>query len=238
MTLDRATNTDAASWLCSLLQIGDTFYPTGAYAHSFGLEGLVGEGLVRDRESLREFLLISVLPCLRQSELPLVVHAWRAFAEGDWERVAKLSILSSALKSSREARLASENIGRQRAELVAGLRKNALALEYLERAKAGCWPFSTAIATALEARVIHAPMEAAMASVYYATIAGLLAAAMKLLRIGQNGSQSLLTEMMGLSAENFAHALEVPYEEIGWFNPWLDIAAARHETAEARLFIS
>jgi urease accessory protein len=29
-----------------------------------------------------------------------------------------------------------------------------------------------------------------------------------------------------------------PLDDIGWFNPWLDIAAARHETAAARLFIS
>jgi urease accessory protein len=33
-------------------------------------------------------------------------------------------------------------------------------------------------------------------------------------------------------------AEQVPFDEIGWFNPWLDIAAARHETAESRMFIS
>jgi hypothetical protein len=32
-----------AGWLFGLLQASDTFYPTGAYAHSFGLEGLVEE---------------------------------------------------------------------------------------------------------------------------------------------------------------------------------------------------
>jgi urease accessory protein len=44
--------------------------------------------------------------------------------------------------------------------------------------------------------------------------------------------------MMGLAPEIFAAAQNVPSDEIGWFNPWLDIAAARHETAAARLFIS
>ena len=28
------------------------------------------------------------------------------------------------------------------------------------------------------------------------------------------------------------------FDDIGWFNPWLDIAAARHEIADARMFIS
>lgn len=238
MNSDRAISTDSAAWLCGLLQLGDTFYPTGSYAHSFGLEGLAAENVVLDRESLRQFLLISVLPALRQSELPLVVQAWRAFEQLDWDKIGELCRLSSALKTAREARFAAENIGRQRVELAAKLRAHPLAVELLRRAEVEHWPFSPAIAAALEARVLGAPLEAALASVYYAAIAGLLAAAMKLLRLGQNGCQTLLTEMMGLAPEIFVTAQNVPADEIGWFNPWLDIAAARHETASARLFIS
>ncbi|MFT3782386.1 MAG: urease accessory UreF family protein [Nibricoccus sp.] len=233
-----ATNTDAVGWLSGLLQLSDTFYPTGAYAHSFGLEGMVLEGVVRDRETLREFLLVSTLPSLRQAELPLVIHAWNAFEKPDWSIVAELVVFSSALKSAKEARFASDNIGRQRVELAAKLRAHPLAVEYLKRAEAERWPFSPAIAAALEARVLGAPLESALASVYYAAIAGILAAAMKLLRLGQNGSQTLLTEMLSLAPSLIAQAREVPMTEIGWFNPWLDIAAARHETADTRLFIS
>jgi urease accessory protein len=250
MTSDKATNTDVArrapgddvAWLTGLLQLGDTFYPTGAYAHSFGLEGLVELGVVRDRETLRAFLLGSALPALRQAELPLVLHGWRALGgdggSADWNAVGALSRLGSALKSAKEARLAAENIGRQRVELAAKLRRHALAVEFFERAEAERWPYSPALAAALEARVLGAPVEAALASVFYASLAGLLAAAMKLLRLGQNGCQSLLTEMMQRAPEIVAAARTVPVEEIGWFNPWLDIAAARHEGAAARLFIS
>jgi urease accessory protein len=123
-------------------------------------------------------------------------------------------------------------------ELLAKLREHPLAIEFLRRAEEERWSFSPAIAAALEARVLGAPVEAALASVYYASFAGLLAAAMKLLRLGQNGCQTLLTEMMGHAGETFAAAMQTPIAEIGWYNPWLDIAAARHETAEARLFIS
>lgn len=218
--------------------MNDTFYPTGSYAHSFGLEGLVAEGIVHDRESLRQFILISTLAGLRQSELPLVAHAWRAFELPDWDKMGDLCRLSSALKTAREARFAAENIGRQRVELAAKLRTHPLAAEFLRRAEKEGWPHSPAIAAALEARVLGAPLEAALASVFYAALVGLLAAAMKLLRLGQNGCQTLLTEMMGLAPEIFSAAQNVPIDDIGWFNPWLDIAAARHETAAARLFIS
>jgi urease accessory protein len=44
--------------------------------------------------------------------------------------------------------------------------------------------------------------------------------------------------MLGHAPELIATATTIPLAEIGWFNPWLDIASARHETADARMFIS
>ncbi|PTY05848.1 urease accessory protein UreF [Opitutaceae bacterium EW11] len=225
-------------WLTALLQLNDTFYPTGAYAHSYGLEGLIAEGVVRDRDTLERFLNVSVVPGLRQLELPLVAHAWEGLHCGDWERLARLSVLASASRTPKEARAASEAIGRQRIELCARLRNAPLAVEFLRRAERGAWPFSAGIAAAVEARVLGAPVEAALSSVFYAAVAGTIAAAMKLLRLGQNGAQSLLTAMLALAPETMSQALHVSEAEIGWFNPWLDVAAARHETADARLFIS
>jgi len=235
-----ATGIDAtpAAWIVGLLQAGDSYYPTGGYSHSFGLEGMVQEGIVRDRATLRSFVLLSVLPALRHAELPLAAQAWRALAGPDWAAVAALSHLSSALKSPRELRHASEAIGRQRAELAANLRGSPLAREFVRRAADEGWPFSAAVSAALEGRVCGAPLAAVLGGVYYAGVASILAAAMKVLRLGQNASQALLTEALAAAPEHIAAALATPVEDIGWFNPWLDIAAARHEAADSRLFIS
>lgn len=232
-----ATGTDFA-WVAGLLQAGDSFYPTGGYAHSFGLEGLVQEGVIRDRPTLREFVIRSALPALQSAELPLTAHAWRAMHPPDWETIGELCRLSSALKAAREIRLASENIGRQRAELAATLRNSELAQEFLRRAVKLGWPHSSSIAAALEGRVLGAPLEAVLAGLAYASLASLLSAAMKLLRLGQNAAQSLLTEALAALPGIIAAAMRVARDDIGWFNPWLDIAAARHETADARMFIS
>lgn len=237
MNSEPVTNTDF-SWIAAVLQTADTFYPTGAYAHSYGLEGLIDEGVVRDRDTLRGYLLHSVLPSLSHVELPLVVQAWHAFSRQDWDLVYHLSELSSALRSAKESRQAAESVGRQRVELCVRLRPTSLAEGYLSRASSGGWSFSPSLAAALEAQCVGAPLEAAMAIVYYGAISGTLSAAMKILRLGQNASQGLLTELMTHAGSAFAAARTIPVEEIGWFNPWLDIAAARHEHAAARLFIS
>jgi len=227
-----------ASWLVALLQAGDSFYPTGSYAHSFGLEGLVQEGVVRDRITLREFLFRSVLPSLQRVELPLAAHAWQAFGTEDWSRIGELSELSAALKAPQELRAASFNIGRQRAELIGLLQAHPMAKEYLRRAGESEWSFSAPVSAALEGRIHGAPQVAVLSGVFYASVSSLLSAAMKVLRLGQNASQSLLTETLSAAPVIIASAEKIPVDEIGWFNPWLDIASARHESADSRMFIS
>jgi urease accessory protein len=227
-----------ATWVLGLLQAGDSIYPTGSYAHSFGLEGLVLAGVVHDRTSLREFIFNSALPALQHADLPIVTQAWIAAGKEDWPTIGRLTVLSSALKTAREARLASENIGRQRAELAAALHPNSVATVYLRQCADEGWPFSAAVAAAIEARTLGAPLDAALSSYAYTALASLISAAMKLLRLGQNGAQSLLTEALAAVPAAITAAKAIPTDDIGWFNPWLDIAAARHETADARMFIS
>jgi hypothetical protein len=109
--------------------------------------------------------------------------------------VGELCHLSSALRSPREARLASENIGRQRAELAESLHGSALAREFLRRAAEHGWPTAAAVSTAL-AVGFWVPPPAVLAGATYNSLSSLLSAAMKLLRLGQNGAQSLLAEAL------------------------------------------
>jgi urease accessory protein len=226
------------SWVANLLQAADSFYPTGAYAHSFGLEGLVQGGSVRDRDTLRGFLMDQMLPSLARTELPLAARVWIASgAPPDWDRLRELCFLGAAIRGAMEPRRASEAIGRQRIELAARLH-GGFAGEFAERAAAGGWPVSAAVAAAVEGRTHGVPCEAVLAGVVYSAAAGMIAAAIKLLRLGQNSGQALLRELLARTPALVGQALSLGTEEIGAYNPWWDIAASRHETADGRLFIS
>ena len=45
--------------LLTLLQLTNSFFPTGAFAHSFGLETYVQRELVNDPETFEMFLLVN-----------------------------------------------------------------------------------------------------------------------------------------------------------------------------------
>lgn len=226
-------------WVARLLHACDSFYPTGSYAHSFGLEGLTQAGVVRDRESLRAFLLEFVLPPLAHTDLPIAARAWQAAgaAPPDWEKLRELSFLAAALRGARELREASEAVGRQRLELAAMLH-GGIAAELHQRAQAGAWPRPACIAAAIEGRAIGAPCEAVLTGLIYAAVVGIVSAAVKLLRLGQNAVHTLLAETLARAPALVAEALAFDLARVGTFNPWWDIAAARHEAAEFRLFIS
>lgn len=225
-------------WIAGLLQVSDSFYPTGGYAHSFGLEGLVQEGAVRDVTTLRSFLLEQALPQLARTDLPIAAGAWAdAGAPPDWERLRGWCLLGSAVRGAREPREASEAVGLQRLELAARLH-GGLAAEFNRRAAADSWPRPSCVAAAIEGRVLGAPQAAVLAGIVYTTAAGLVAAAVKLLRFGQNAGQGLLAEAIAQAPALAAEALALEEHEIGAFHPWWDIAAARHESADGRLFIS
>ena len=221
-----------------MLHCSDTFYPTGAYAHSLGLEGLVQEGVVRDRAGLRRFLLEYVLPPMARTDLPIAGWAWEAAGDPlDLERLHELCLLGSALRGAREPREASEAVGRQRLELAAMLH-GGVARVVNERAVAEGWPRPACVAAAIEGRVLGAPREAVLVGLIYAAVTGVVAAAVKLLRLGQNAVHTLLAEVLATTPHLVATAARTTPDALGTFNPWWDIAAARHERADFRLFIS
>lgn len=229
----------SAGWIAALLRLSDTMYPTGSYAHSFGLEGLVADGAVRDRAGLSAFVVGQALPLLARTDLPVAARAWEAAGEPpDWPALGRLAFLGASLKGARELREASEAIGRQRLELAASPGGSRLAAEFVRRAESGGWPRPACVAAAIEGRWIGAPQEAVLSALLYSAAAGLAAAAVKLLRIGQNAAQAVIAEALAAAPALVERAIALPLEEAGSFHPWWDIASARHEAADGRLFIS
>ena len=195
--------------------------------------------MVRDREGLRTFLSEYALPPLATTDLPIAAHAYDAAGANpvNWEKLRQLCFLGSALRGTREPREASEAIGRQRLDLAA-LLHGGVAAEFNQRATAGDWPRPASVAAAMEGISIGAPREAVLSAMVYAAAAGMISAAVKLLRLGQNALHSLLAEVLAQTPALVSRALAVDLDAIGTFNPWWDIASARHEHADFRLFIS
>jgi len=225
-------STDGIDWLPFLLQTSDPLFPTGAYAHSLGLEEMVRLGVVRDETTLLDFFRGQIIPALTHFELPHLRLAHDAARAGDVPALCVLDGELSAWKVAREMREASMQLGSRRLHTLLQIDS----CELLQRCEAELpWKHHLVI---YGAQMRNTPLEAALTAYLYQSLSGFCGAAMKLIRIGQEGCQRALRAALAFAPRAVADSLEVPREEVGWFNPLLDIASMRHEHANERLFIS
>ena len=213
-----------------LLQTNDSSYPSGAYAHSFGLEELVESGVVSKPADLERFLERQVLPALLTFDLPFFSRAHRAACDQELETLVSMDVELDAWRIPFESREASRRIGSQRLELLATLDDSALIASFRNASPRG----HHLIVSAIELSSV--PLAEAARAFAYQTIAGLTAASMKLIRIGQTACQTILRRTLDLLGERIDACLSAPHD--GWFNPLLEIASLRHARSHARLFIS
>ena len=219
--------TDPILWL---LQANDTAYPSGAYAHSFGLEELVETGVVSTATDLENYLVKQILPTLLTFEIPYFARAHPAAVEGNCNELLALDAELDAWRIPAELRDASRRIGSQRLDLLVQLDPTPLVIEYRQLSPRS----HHLVVTALELAAV--PISQASRAFAFQTIAGLAAASMKLMRIGQTSCQQIVRRTLVNLGGKIDDSLAQPVD--GWFNPLLEIASLRHARANQRLFIS
>lgn len=228
-----------ARWVPLLLQTSDALFPTGAYAHSLGLEECVELGLVRDEHTLQMFLGERVTSALAAFELPYLRFAYRAALDGDLAVLAELDAEVSAAKLARETRDASAQLGTRRLHALRVILPANELLAACERAvRSGVMTGHHVIICGAQAVAAGVPLEAALGAYFYQTLAAAGGASLKLIRIGQEGVQRALRTATAQAPAAITRSLTVAREEAGWFDPLWEIASMRHERAAERLFIS
>ena len=221
-------------WLPALLQSSDSLFPSGAYAHSSGLEEIVRLGLVADEASLKIFLRDHAVPVLEHLELPYVRFTYSAAQDADLDLLSRLSHEISAWKISREAREASLQLGQGRLQAARKIFPHPL----LDALAASSLAKHQIIVYGCQMAAAGAPQRETLAAYFYQALSGMCAASLKLIRIGPEGSHRALREALTDSDSVVESSLRVRREDAGWFSPTLEIATMRHEYAEERLFIS
>jgi urease accessory protein len=221
-------------WLPVLLQNSDSLFPTGAYAHSFGLEEVVRLGVVTDEASLQQFLEDQVIPALEHLELPYVRFVHEAGERGDLCMVEDIAREISAWKLCRETRSASVQIGEGRLQAARKLFPSP-SLELLATSSV---PKHQIVVYGLQMAACRVPLVPALSGYLYQALAGASSASLKLIRIGQVSAQRVLQHSLAQAGSIVAKSMLIPRDDAGWFSPMLEIAAMRHERADERLFIS
>ncbi len=224
--------------LWSLLQISDQQFPTGAYTFSHALETYVQEGLVRDRASCQQLLTTLCTNALGPCDVVFCRAAYRRAGASDLAALTALDRLLTAQKVARELREESQHTGRAFLRASLALTSTPLVLHYLQAIQEGHTPGHHAVAFGLVAQCVTLPEESAMHAYAYNVIAGLVAAAVRLVPLGQSDGQRLLHDLAPMLIEVLQTYHDLKPDETWSCTPGLDIRSMQHERLYSRLFRS
>jgi urease accessory protein len=245
--------------LLALLQLSDSAFPAGTFAHSFGLEQLVREGLVRTPADVEAFVVSALELSLATADGRAVHAAAEAAARADLAALLAVDRVLGRSKLAPELRAATLTTGRRFvAETAAHLEPallQAYARELASDATLGCHPVAFGLVAAC---LGVAPGDAAGAYLLGACNA-MFQAAMRLLPYSHRDAQAALHRMRPRIAAAVDNLLPVAATfrsptpgadvpdgglkvaatlSVVAFNPLQEIASMRHARASVRLFSS
>jgi urease accessory protein len=212
------------------LQLSDSAFPVGAFAYSDGLETAANSGLVRDAASLAEwmdhFIEAVLIPC----EGLALAKCMRALQAGDLETLQRIDEELTALRPSTAVRSSSVGVGKRLLSLYAAI-SDGVSLPPLTQGNA-----AAAYALVFFHRAISE--RDAVLAFGYNRLAGIVSAGLRLISIGHQQGQILLTKAMDRLPSAADRILKNIDEPLRAFNPSLDIQQMNHQYVYSRLFRS
>jgi urease accessory protein len=214
----------------TLWQLIDSAFPSGGFAHSWGLEAAYQAGELESEPALRRFLRDNLWQT-GHAVLPLVTAAHR-----EPERFEALDADCDAFLSNSIANRASRQQGRAMLAACARIWPSPALIDLDARARAGHGHYPPSIGAALQA--LHIPIADAHHFVLFAASRGVLAAAIRLGIVGPFRAQQLQHDCARWSDDVLAACAPRGASEITQTAPIADLVQSAHDRLYSRLFQS
>lgn len=229
------------SALPRLLQLADSAFPTGAFAHSLGLEGVHAAHGLRDERDLTR-VLHEQLGALATSDLVAVRVAHGAAAEPD-PAVALAALVAvdhelDATRCTRETRDAARSTGERFLRAARALLDDPRLAALDDAVAAGRTPGTSAVGWGLACAVAGIDATSALGGHAFATLSAFAAAGQRLIPLGGVAAQRALWSAVDTIDDAIARSATTAPDDLWAFLPALDVRSAQHERQRVRLFIS
>jgi urease accessory protein len=215
-----------------LWQLISPALPVGAYAYSQGMEYATERGWIVDEAGAKRWIIGILSHTLARLDIPVLARLYNAWNNNEPGAVDQWNAFLLACRESAE--LKNEDI-----HLGTSLRKLLLELQVSAAAQ---WPVhqasSFANMFALAAAHWHIPVHDAAMGYLWAWSENQVAAAIKLVPLGQTAGQRILSAALERIPELVGSGLTLDDGNIGALAPALAIASALHESQYTRLFRS
>jgi urease accessory protein len=223
--------------LLHALQFGDSMFPVGAFSFSNGLEPAIAENVVRDPDTLAEFVRTATRQAATSDGVALI-EAHRGGRCGDPYRVRAADRAAYARKVNEELRTMTVRMGRKLGQaatrVTGGPALGRWVREIDEKTTPGTYPVGLGVLFA----DLGVAEPYAFAVHQHGVALMMLGAALRLMPLHHLDGQAILYAVDEAVADDYRYASGLTLAEMSGFTPQLDVLAAGHASAHVRMFMS
>ena len=215
----------------AMLHYGDSAYPAGGFAFSWGLEGLAADGLVDGQGDLDDLVFEHL--AMRWNSMDRVLLR-RAFATSDIEAIARVDRYAEAATPSAQMREGSRRAGRALLGVTVKL-GGPLSVSYRQMLSTDARLGHLPVIQSLVYRDAGFDVAAGELLSGWTLVTGLISAAVRLGSIGHIEAQQSLKSARGVLLELLADTPPVDAQPSS-FTPLIDISVSRGPSRHVRMF--
>lgn len=231
-------DTNIDPWLLHLIQIHDSAFPTGTFAHSFGMETYIQEGKIRELDDLFNFCDSYLRYNLATTDGILVKEAYGLAREKDIDGLLKLEQICHGMKLSAESRKGSSMLGRQFYRMVSPLKESDLldiwGKKISQNEISGHYPIVYGIYLASMA----VNLRTALSMFLHSSLTTIVQNAVRAVPFGQSGGIEVSYRLIPIIQEITSELMQKTLDDLNNNAIGLEISSMNHEFLYSRLFIS
>jgi urease accessory protein len=218
--------------LAKLFQIVSPALPVGAFAYSQGLETAIDQGLVSDQQQVSNWCLGVMSNNLARLDLPALREMLALIDNSDAQGFKQLNQEVIAFRETSELRNESLLMAKALLRLLHDLDYELDGL--VSTSESYDWVSAFAIAVSQ----FDIDSKSALIAYLWSWLENQVAAAIKLVPLGQTQGQKILIELGDQLEHIVNQSIDVPREKMANLSPALAILSSQHETQYSRLFRS
>ncbi len=222
-----------------VMQLSDSFFPTGIYATSNGLEFLFAEKKIHGMADLIKLIRTNIIQQLGPSDCVALANVFDSINKCDFDKVIEVDNIVFATKSIKEIRDASTRSGVQLIKCVVEfVRDDKVLNQYkdsiIKDKVHGVFP----VAFAICCNALKIKKEKSMMMMLYGFTVGIVGAALRLGLIQHFEGQKIIHNVKPIISQTIKEYSNKSLSEIWQFAPQMDIVQMSHEKMDSKMFIT
>jgi urease accessory protein len=223
----------------SILQLSDSFFPTGMYATSNGLEALFYTKKIKHTNELRDIIKVYMEHQIGPTDCAALGNSYEYAKRSDLQGLLQVDQITFSMKLIREIRETSTRSGTQLLKCLSYfITDNKLLNGYQEAIKnrqaSGVYPVALAIASS----TLNIPKYKAGIIMIYAFSVSMVGAALRLGMLHHFDGQRIIHELKPSIIETVDNNIDRPVTSMWQFAPGIDIVQIAHERMPSKMFIT